>query len=58
MRTFIPRGILCNDGDLISRIEEIEGCLKARYACSRSRKGVNTDIPKHRKTVETWTITL
>ena len=58
MRTFIPRDIFCNDGDLISRIEEIEGCLKAGYACSRSRKGVNTGVWKHRKTVETWMITL
>ncbi len=58
MRTFIPRGILCNDGDLIPRLEEIEGCLKTRYACSRSRKSVNTGIRKHRKTVQMWINTL
>lgn len=40
MRTFIPRGILCNDGDLISRLEEIEGCLKTCYARSRSRVSI------------------
>ena len=34
VRTFIARGVLCYNGDLISRILETEGRLQARYACS------------------------
>ena len=34
VRTFIARGVLCYNGDLISRILKTKGRLKACYACS------------------------
>lgn len=58
MRTFVPGGILCDDGHLISRVDETEGRLEARYACSGLREYVNIGIWKHRQTAEMWTITL
>lgn len=41
MRAFIPGDKLCDDGDGVPRVEEIEGCLETRDACSRVREGVN-----------------
>ena len=42
MRTFVTGGMLCDDGDSVARVEEIEGGLETRYAGSRLRLGVNT----------------
>lgn len=38
MRTFITRDMLCNDDDIVPGVEKCESGLKARYACSESRK--------------------
>ena len=47
MRTFATRGMLCDYGHLISRVEEVERGLETRYACPKSRRIVN--IQKHGK---------
>ena len=44
MRTLVPRGVLGNNGDLISRVDKIDAGLKTGNACSRPRGYVNVGV--------------